>query len=327
MHHHPHCVGPTDALAPPVSLRGIFVRSLRLACLGLALGVAWPQPLGARNHNDGRPRTVVNAVIDMTCFPPPAAEGEAPDIGPLPPCVLPQGLDPALVSPNPSGRARVIVKDDDTATVAIDLEGLAPGLVVTAWLAYYFPPGPVPHPIFAPTAPGQPPLAGVAVPLAPTTAAFAEGLGIREPNQFKTFRDRGRLLVHLDFNPLKGGQGPLRNEISPVTQTGAAFDSGATQPLCCPVGFPVPRPQPIGASYLRTYDLASGLQMRDPENGRPLLLRSPVPVVVIALVVHIDGTTHGISAGIPIPPRPDVSVAAGDHYTLGLFDLRNWHLE
>jgi hypothetical protein len=49
--------------------------------------------------------------------------------------------------------------------------------------------------------------------------------------------------------------------------------------------------------------------------------------VVIAIVVHIDATTHGISAGIPIPPIPDISTTVGDHYTLGVFDLRALHLQ
>lgn len=50
-------------------------------------------------------------------------------------------------------------------------------------------------------------------------------------------------------------------------------------------------------------------------------------IVVIAIVVHIDATTHGISAGIPIPPIPDISATVGDHYTLGVFDLRALHLQ
>jgi hypothetical protein len=239
--------------------------------------------------------------------------------------VLPQDLDPRFISPNPTGRVHVLVKKDDTAIVAIHLRGLAPHLVITAWLAYFFPPGPVPDTIFAPLGPGLPPIAGVAVPLAPTTAAFTEGMG-REPNQFVTHGDQAHLVVHLDYNPLKPGQGPLRNETGLVTQAAVPAGSAAEQPVCCPNGFPVPRPQPLGGSFLRLFDPLTGLQFRG-ANGRPELLRSPVPAVVIALVVHIDDTTHGISAGLPIPPRPDVSVAAGDHYTLGLFDLRAFHLE
>jgi hypothetical protein len=48
---------------------------------------------------------------------------------------------------------------------------------------------------------------------------------------------------------------------------------------------------------------------------------------VLALVVHIDETTHGISAGVPIIPAPGVPATSGDHYTLGLFDLREFHQE
>jgi hypothetical protein len=239
--------------------------------------------------------------------------------------VLPQDLDPQFISPNLSGQAHLMVKDDDTAKIVIRLRGLAPDLVVTAWLAYFFPPGPVPDPIFAPIKSGLPLVAGVAVPLAPTTAAFTEGLG-REPNQFVTYGGRGRLLVRLDYNPLKPEQGPLRNEASPVTQAAAPVDSNAAQPVCCPNGFPVPQLQPIGASFLRVFDPTTGLQYQRP-NGRPVLLCSPVPAVVIAIVVHIDATTHGISAGIPIPPIPDISATVGDHYTLGIFDLRALHLQ
>jgi hypothetical protein len=148
----------------------------------------------------------------------------------------------------------------------------------------------------------------------------------REPNQFVTYDDWGRLVVHLDYNPLKPGQGPLRNELAPVTQAAVPAGSSAAQPVCCPMGFPMPRPQPIGASLLRVFDQVSGLPLLGAE-GRPQLLRSPVPAAVIAIVVHIDETTHGLSAGIPIPPMPGISATAGDHFTLGLFDLRALHLE
>ncbi|MCI0539852.1 MAG: hypothetical protein L0Z50_31980 [Verrucomicrobiales bacterium] len=290
---------------------------LKLAAVTLSLA-PW---LAAASPHD----VIVNATIDMTCFPPPPPPSQAPGIGASPPCALPSRLDPRFVSPNPSGRARLIVKDDDTAIVAIDLSGLAPNLVMTAWAAYYFPPGPTPHPIFDRLAPGLPPVAAVSAPLAPTRAGFTSGLG-REPNQFVTHGDKAWLRVHLDYNPLKAGQGPLRNEASLITQLAAPADSGAEQPLCCPNGFPVPQPQPIGAAFLRVFDPATGFQLKEPD-GRPMLLRSPVPTVVIAVVVHIDDSTHGISAGIPIPPAPGIPATSGDHFTLGLFDLRQFHLE
>ncbi|MGH9632333.1 MAG: hypothetical protein ACRD7E_28850, partial [Bryobacteraceae bacterium] len=167
-------------------------------------------------------------------------------------------------------------------------------------------------------------VAGVAVPLAPTDAAFTEGLG-RDPNRFIVRSNRGRLEVELDYNPLKPGEGPLRNELIQIQQAPAPLSTGAGQPNCCPNGIPVPRPQPIGASFLRQFDQTTGLP-RLGTDGRPLLLRSPVPAVAIAVVVHIDKTTHGISAGIPIPPIPGIPASSGDHYTLGLFDLRNFHM-
>jgi hypothetical protein len=264
----------------------------------------------------------------MTCFPPPPDEGEEPGIGSSPPCVLPDGLDPKFISPDPSGQAHVEVKDDGTTEVKIDLEGLAPDLVITAWVAYFFPPSPPSDPvfdIFRPIGSGQPPVAGVAAPLAPTNAAFTEGLG-REPNQFATNGDKAGLTIELDYNLLQPNQGPLRNELGLVTQAAALAGSGPEQPVCCPNGFPAPRPQPIGASFLRQFDQDTGLPVLGPD-GRPELVRSPVPAAVIALVVHTDETTHGISAGIPIPPIPGTPADRGDHYTLGLFDLRALHTE
>lgn len=278
----------------------------------------------ATGWEDRRP-LLVDSIIEMTCFPPPSSTGGQPGIGPPPPCVVPSGLDPRFISPSPSGRARLRVGQDDTVRMRIDLDGLARDLVITAWLAYYFPPGPVPnHPVFMPIGLGLPPVAGVAVPLAATDAAFTEGLGW-DPNRFVVRGDRGSLNVDLDYNPLKPGEGPLRNELVQVQQAAAPAQTGAGQPNCCPNGFPVPRPQPIGASFLRRFDQATGLPILGPD-GRPQLLRSPVPAVAIAIVVHLDGTTHGISAGIAIPPMPGLPASAGDHYTLGLFDLRNFHM-
>ena len=303
--------------------RGLpLLAALLVALAGVGLALAWGHQ-AATTADEG---DTLDAIIDMTCFPPPPDEGEEPGIGPPPPCALPDGLDSKFISPNPSGQARLKVKDDDTAEVEIELEGLAPGLTITAWTAYFFPPNPPSdsvYDIFRPIGDGLPSLAGVSAPLAPTNAAFTEGLG-REPNQFTTNGDKAKLVVELDYNPLKPDQGLLRNEAGLVTQAAAPDGSLAEQPVCCPDGFPVPRPQPIGGSFLRQFDQETGLPVLGAD-GRPELVRSPVPVVVIALVVHIDETTHGISAGIPIPPIPGISAASGDHYTLGLFDLRQFH--
>lgn len=52
---------------------------------------------------------------------------------------------------------------------------------------------------------------------------------------------------------------------------------------------------PTTNHYLRRYERA-GFEKLD-QNGRPVLVRSPVPAVAFIIVVHIDKTTHGIVAG------------------------------
>ena len=164
----------------------------------------------------------LSATIEMTCFPPPPAPGQEPGIGPQPPCLLPAGIAPEFISPNPSGMARMNVLEDGTAEFTIVLEGLAPDLVLTAWTSYFFPGGPVPDPIFAPLGDGLPALAGVSAPLAPTYAGFTEGLG-PEPNQFEINNAQGkaRLRTTLDFNPLLPFEGPLRNDLVITNQVDA----------------------------------------------------------------------------------------------------------
>lgn len=251
--------------------------------------------------------------IPMKCFPPPL--GTLGD----PPCAVPPGLDPKFVSPNPSGAAVMTVNGDDTASFDITLQGLAPNLVITAWISYFFPPGPAPDPIFLTTA-------AVSAPLAPTTAGFTGGLG-PEPNQFFTAPDPddpgtdvATLSVALDYNPLKASQGPLRNNLTNTNQVAATPGSGAEQSPCCVTAVPPSPIQPVGSSYLRVFGL-DGFQELAPD-GRAKLRRSPVPVAFLAIVVHIDETTHGINPGVPIVPRPAARATDGDHFLLGLFDLR-----
>ena len=288
-----------------------------LVCLFVLL-FASPYATNAQSNS------TVNATIDMTCFPPPPPPGEEPGLGSLPPCLLPAGIDQEFVSPAPSGTLKLNVKSNGTATFNIDLSGLAPDLVLTAWTSYFFPGGPIPDPIFAPIGEGLPAVAGVSAPLTPTDAAFTEGLG-PEPNQFSiTPSGNGKLKVTLDYNPLLAGQGPLRNELVNTIQTSAPAGSGAEQSLCCPDGIPTPIPQPVGSSLLRSFDLATGFQNLDAE-GRPVLIRSPLPVAFIAIVAHVDKTTHGINPGVPILPIPGLSVTTGDHFLVGIFDLRPYH--
>ena len=91
---------------------------------------------------------------------------------------------------------------------------------------------PPPHPIFAPTGPGLPPVAHMDSPVAPTGAAFSEGLG-DEPNRFRILPNgKGDLVAALDYNPLKSQQVPLVNGMVLANQGLAPAGSVAEQPTC-----------------------------------------------------------------------------------------------
>ena len=272
---------------------------LALALLAAVLVVVTP----ASNATGG---DKIKADVPMTCFPAPGAPTS-------PPCIVPAGLDPGLLD-GTSGMLKIQVAKDGSTGVVFEAEGLEPDWIITAWVSYYFP-GPgvsPPDPIFG-TSTGQG-VAGVSAPVAPTTAAFTEGLGL-EPNQMVVGSNgKGVLKMDLDYNPLEAGQGPLRNTLTNTQQADAPAGSPAEQPLCCDG-----KVQAIGSSYLRAFD-ASGFQILD-ANGFPELVRSPVPVAFMLLIIHTDGMTHGINPGLPIFPFPGVHAGAGDHYVLGIFDL------
>lgn len=256
---------------------------------------------------------VLDEILDMVCFPPTAMIS--------PPCPVPVGIDPDLVAPNPAGQLRLVVFDDDTSLVSIKLSGMSPEQVATAWFVHFPPNQPPPHPIFAPIGPGQPPVAFADTPLAHTAARFSEGLS-DEPNQFRILPNgRAYLTTLLDYNPLKPGQVPLVNGMVLANQGAAPPGSVAEQPECCP-DFPAgPQREPIGGSYLRHFDPVTGFQIKGPD-GRPELVRSPTRPVVVAVFIHIDGTTSGIVPGVPTPPflvAPPFTT--GSFYLLGLFFL------
>ena len=262
---------------------------------------------------------VLDEVVEMVCFPPMPGNN--------PPCPVPVGIDPNLVAPNPSGQARFRVFEDDTVDIGIRLEGLSRDQVVTAWFVHFPPNQPPPHPIFAPTGPGQPAVAFMDTPVAHTGARFSEGLS-REPNQLRIrLNGKGRLFSWLDYNPLKSGQVPLVNGLVLTNQKGAPAGFGVEQPDCC-ADFPAgPRPEPIGGSYLRRFDPATGFQVKD-ASGRPELVRSPTKPVALALFVHIDGTTSGLVPGVPTPPflvQPPVTT--GTFYLLGIFPLASLSMD
>lgn len=337
-----------------------FHRGLSLAVLvfaGMTIG-SMPS-MNAATARDGN--VVVRGVIDMTCFPAIPLPDQEPGIGGPPPCDVDAlenvfGLDTSdYYLDNPSGRLYIIAKENDTATFHIWLRGIVPGTKVTAYLIQYFPflvainPSLVPE-VFRPIVPrtdeeGNPVLTAVpvaiaahSVPLAPIGAAYSEGLGT-EPHQIRINRHgRGRFRAKLNFNPLKPHQTPLRNGMvyinqgadPPGTLAAAPTGSIAEQGSCCPrTESPVAQlPQPVGASYVREYDLETGFQVLD-EYGRPKLPRSPTAPVLISVIAHIDGNTRGMHPGIPfIPPDPSgvIQPRSGDHIVLGVFDLREFHL-
>ena len=251
-------------------------------------GALWLVLVLAGVASSGASPIVLDETLDMICFPPAAMMP--------PPCPVPVGIDPAIVAPDPSGELRIRVRENDRAKVSIELDGMSPNQVATAWFVH-FPPGqPPPHPIFAPIGPGQPPVAHMDSPVAATDAAFSEGLG-DEPNQLDILPNgKGRLVVELDYNPLKSQQVPLVNGMVLANQGPAPAGSGAEQPTCC-FDFPAgPQLEPVGGSYLRQFDPLTGFQSIG-SDGRPELVRSPARPVAVAVVIHIDGVTSGIVSG------------------------------
>ena len=253
---------------------------------------------------------VFETTLNMGCFP---------TLMQPPPCPVPVGADDSIVGTSPSGQLGIKVLENDYTILDFDMHGLKDTMVVTAWFVHFRPDlGPT-NPIFEPVSPGLPPVAFMDTPAAPTWARFSEGLS-REPNQLRIKQNGdGTLYTVLDYNPLKVGQVPLVNGAT-VNQTTAA-GTVAEQGACCP-NFPAgPRIEPIGSSYLRAFDPATGLQVKD-ERGHAILIRSPQRPVAVALFVHIDGTTSGLVPGIPVPPFvPNLPVTAGTFYLMGVFPL------
>lgn len=291
---------PSNGLSCPAGRRLVIIAFASVLGVLAAGTAATAQPL-------------LDETVDMLCFPPMP--------GNVPPCPVPVGIDPLLVAPDPSARMRIRVFDNESTFITIRAEGLSPAQVVTAFFVHFPPNQPPPHPIFAPTGPGQPAVAFMDTPVAPTTASFSEGLA-REPNQLAIRHNgRGRFVTWLDYNPLRAGQVPLVNGLVLTNQATAPPGFGVEQPDCC-ADFPAgPRPEPIGASYLRRYDPATGYQIKGPD-GRPEIVRSPTRPVAIALFVHIDGITSGLVPGVPTPPfLVDPPVTTGTFYLLGVFPL------
>lgn len=330
-----------------------------LALVGLGASALHPQfapHLAAADVKDKG--TVFDAVIDMTCFPKEIVFPIPPGIGGPPPCDT-SGIPVYTPSAEPSGQAHLTVMDDDTVHFDIKLQGILPGQTVTAWLIWYFqflyPCDESGFPCTAPTLPDifvsvdpnkdivsfvpfplppctDPPCPSIwvpfaaaahSVPLARTGAGYTEGLG-REPNQIVIDEaGNGGLTGKLDYNPLKPHQGPLRNGLANTHQSAAPAGSISFQPPCCGLVTLSGEPahQPIGSSFLREFDPATGFQKLE-ANGRPKLVRSPVPSVFISIISSLDKYSKGINPGLPYVPE---LLSFGDHVILGVFDLRAFH--
>lgn len=266
---------------------------------------------------------VVEEQVPVSCFsidvtPPTGPEKTFYDA----PCNDPSGLPADVQSGSVIGEAEIKVRDDNTAKIEIKLSGLNEDLAVTCWITYFFPPGDGSEDVIFTDG-----TAGVSYPLASTDASYTEGLGL-EPNSFiYDSSSTATLLVELDYNPLLADQGPLRNTLVALTQEGGT--NGAEQPECCPAGPPPPTTQfqAIGAASLRQFD-ANGFQTLD-ANGVPVLVRSPDRIAGLVIVAHTDKITHGIFPGAPIFPLdpeqgpPGSHMLSGDHYLIGIVDLRN----
>jgi len=293
----------------PGAYRRIF--SLVLLTLLANVAIATESASDAERSDSS---VVLKANLSMRCFPPNNPAN-------TPPCPVPAGLDSSLIAPDPSGQLHIKVRENDTATFTLKLDGLKKGMVVTSWFVHFPPTQPAPHPIFAPTGPGLPSVALADSPLAATTARFSNGLST-EPNQIIIKNDgSGRIKAKLDYNPLKSNQVPLVNNMTPVNQALAPLGSVAEQHVCC-VDFPSgPKMETVGGAYLRKFDPVTGFQLKD-ETGRPMLIRSPGRPVAVAVFVHIDGTTSGVLPGIPTPPfLVNPPATTGSFYLLGLFPL------
>ena len=293
--------------------------------------------------------------VDMSCFPPPEAFGPQ---GPVPwatiakvpinqcpsGCVEPvddTGLGlpfPAEFSSivrdgagdivsHPVGQVRLQFFENNPLKLAnarVTIAGVAPGQTLTMWNSHFFPlVGPTGAAIF--DAPGLPAgfaggNAAVEAPAIPLTQAVTNGRDPTQEGNYLFETSPGTYVGNMDFDYdfRKPDQAPVRNGRSFVDQTGinATITPEALQTPGFMAGISV-----TGSSYLFEFDNFTGFRMTD-SNGRPVVIRSPNPISFFAVVLHTDKQTHGLSPGVPTPPLPGTPWTFGDHFLIGMFDLR-----
>ena len=295
--------------------------------------------------------------VGMSCFPPPKAFGQ---MGPVPwdtidevpintcptGCVEPidnvgLGLPfPAEFSSivrdgagaiigNPAGSARVQFFENNPlkrASARVTLAGVAPGQILTLWNSHFFPiVGPTGDPIF--DAPGFPPgfsggNAAVEAPAISLTQAVTNGRDPTQEGNYLFESSPGTYVIDTDFDYdwSKANQAPVRNGRSFVDQTSI---NGTITPEAVQTSGFMGGISGTGSSYLFEFDNVTGFRKTD-ANGRPIVVRSPQPIAFFAVVMHTDKQTHGLSPGLPTPPLPGTPWTTGDHFLIGVFDLRQF---
>lgn len=291
--------------------------------------------------------------VDMTCFPPPMDFNQMgpvpwPTIDMVPINACPSGCVEPVNHPmfpfpsefssivkdgsgnivgHPFGEARLQFYQNNPlrrASARVTITGVAPGQVLTMWNSHFFPlVGPTGAPIF--DAPGQPAgfaggNAAVEAPAIPLTHGVTNG---RDPTQegnylFETSPGTYVFDGNFDYDFTQGNEAPVRNGRSFVDQT--TINGTITPEAVQTPGF-MAGIGPTGSSYLFEFDNVTGFRKTDAD-GLPVIVRSPNPISFFAVVLHTDKQTHGLSPGLPTPPLPGTPWTVGDHFLIGMFDLR-----
>lgn len=218
-------------------------------------------------------------------------------------CGIPANVDASIFGDNANSVGRAAITAKRTGLdVLITFRNLPrPDLVLTAWVIWHLPGDPTVPAVFK--------VADHVSPCAPYTAAFTSGMSAKEPNRLRYFaKDKARLLARLNFNPTLPGEGPLtryqyafQKDVPGIQRTNLRM-------------YEIPasggRFVPTSSDYLRVYDRKTGFEKLD-QNRRPVIVRSPLKAFAIAVVAHLDKTTHGVAPGY----------LGVDHYEIGSFKL------
>lgn len=149
-------------------------------------------------------------------------------------------------------------------------------------------------------------------PCAPYTASYSSGMSREEPNRLRYVgRKTASFYTRLNFNPTYGGEGALTRYLYSFQKDVPGIQRTAQrQPAIRGAGG---RFMPTSSDYLREYDPKTGYEKLD-RSGKPVIVRSPLKAIGIAIVAHIDKTTHGIAPGY----------LGVDHFEIASFKLKKF---